>query len=223
MASAFSSTVRATDASPCGADTPTVYYRGRFRSRYMTFHTFDREYVSNLAAGDREVEQHFTRYFGELLPIKLRFRVRSREMREDIVQETFARVLAYLRKAGGLDHPERLGAFVNTVCTNVVWEHFRSEARLAELPEYMMDPPDWRPDTESALVTEERRAEVRRILETLPAKDQELLRKIFLEEREKDEVCRELNVDREYLRVLLHRARMRLKKGLLKSRAAGAA
>ncbi|MCC6587915.1 MAG: sigma-70 family RNA polymerase sigma factor [Bryobacterales bacterium] len=189
----------------------------------MTFHSFDRDYVDSLIAGNPDVEQHFTDYFGELLFIKLRMRVRSPQMREDVVQETFLRVLAYLRKTGGLDHPERLGAFVNTVCTNVVLEHFRAESRSAELPEHMADPPDFRPDTESRLVTEESRVEVRRVLESLPPKDRDLLRKIFLEERGKDEVCSEMKVDRDYLRVLLHRAKARLKEGLLRSRTAGAA
>jgi RNA polymerase sigma-70 factor (ECF subfamily) len=33
------------------------------------------------------------------------------------------------------------------------------------------------------------------------------LQAVFLEERDKDEVCTELGVDRDYLRVLLHRAK----------------
>jgi RNA polymerase sigma-70 factor, ECF subfamily len=41
----------------------------------------------------------------------------------------------------------------------------------------------------------------------LPAKEKDLLRWIFFDDRDKDEVCRELSVDRNYLRVLLHRAK----------------
>jgi RNA polymerase sigma-70 factor (ECF subfamily) len=37
------------------------------------------------------------------------------------------------------------------------------------------------------------------------------LRWLFFEERDKDEICRELNVDRGYLRVLLHRAKVRFR------------
>jgi RNA polymerase sigma-70 factor (ECF subfamily) len=33
------------------------------------------------------------------------------------------------------------------------------------------------------------------------------LRAVFLDERDKDEICTELGVDRDYLRVLLHRAK----------------
>jgi RNA polymerase sigma-70 factor (ECF subfamily) len=37
------------------------------------------------------------------------------------------------------------------------------------------------------------------------------LREIFLEEKDKDEVCRDFGVDRDYLRVLLHRAKQSFK------------
>jgi RNA polymerase sigma-70 factor (ECF subfamily) len=37
---------------------------------------------------------------------------------------------------------------------------------------------------------------------------------IFIEERDKDDVCRELGIDRDYLRVLLHRAKMRCREAL---------
>ena len=44
-------------------------------------------------------------------------------MIEDIRQETFLRVLVTLRRKHGLEHPERLGAFVNSVCNNVFLEY----------------------------------------------------------------------------------------------------
>jgi RNA polymerase sigma-70 factor (ECF subfamily) len=38
-----------------------------------------------------------------------------------------------------------------------------------------------------------------------------LLKAIFLDERDRDEVCQEFGVDRDYLRVLLHRAKQEFK------------
>ena len=52
---------------------------------------------------------------------------------------------------------------------------------------------------------------VRKILSGLPARDQDLLRAVLLEEKDKDAVCRELGVDRNYLRVLLHRTKVKFK------------
>lgn len=187
----------------------------------MDLQSFDREYVDQLVGGNPDVERHFTNYFGDLLYIKLRSRVRSPQLREDIAQETFLRVLSFLRRNRGLDHPERLGAFVNTVCSNIVLEQFRAEGRSPELPDHLADPPDKAASNESRLVTEERKQQVRRILESLPEKDRDLLRKVFLEEEDKDVVCREMNVDRDYLRVLLHRAKARFRLSFLKTKAAG--
>jgi RNA polymerase sigma-70 factor, ECF subfamily len=57
------------------------------------------------------------------------------------------------------------------------------------------------------VISGETRALVRHVLDDLSERDRSLLRAVFLEERDKDEVCAELGVDRDYLRVLLHRAK----------------
>ena len=56
------------------------------------------------------------------------------------------------------------------------------------------------------MATEER-GRVQQARARLNDKDKNLLRWLFFEERDKDEICRELNVDRNYLRVLVHRAK----------------
>jgi RNA polymerase sigma-70 factor (ECF subfamily) len=45
----------------------------------------------------------------------------------------------------------------------------------------------------------------------LPERDRRLLLSVLLEERNKDEVCAEFGITREYLRVLLHRAKQSFK------------
>jgi len=66
-------------------------------------------------------------------------------------------------------------------------------------------------DLERALISRETKDKVREILSEMRERDRDLLRAIFLEEKEKDEICREFGVDREYLRVLLHRAKERFR------------
>ena len=180
---------------------------------------FDEEYVRRLAAGDTLVEHHFCAYFGELILIKLRGRVRSRELIEDIRQDTFLRVLNNIR-ANGIEHPERLGGYVLAVCNNVMLEFFRSESRFSEMNEESTVVLDTRPGADETFVTAERKQHVLKILKELPDKDAELLRLIFLEEADKDGVCRRFGVDRDYLRVLLHRARGRFKELYSRSYAA---
>lgn len=172
---------------------------------------FDGAYVQRLIAEDPETERHFARYFGELLSLKLRSRLRSATLVEDAKQETFTRVLTSLKQKGGIATPETLGAFVNSVCNNVVFEIYRAQKRTTALEDDMDAPDDRTVDAETEIVAGEERMRVRRALEALPPKERELLRWLFFEERDKDRICKELNVDRNYLRVLLHRAKARFR------------
>src|ERR1700722_8616686 len=107
----------------------------RLTGNALEFHEFDADYIENLRAGDLRTQEHFVGYFTELLHLKLRSRLQSPQAIEDVRQETFARVLTGLSKPGALRQPESLGAFVNTVCNNVLFEYYRSSTRSQSLDE----------------------------------------------------------------------------------------
>jgi RNA polymerase sigma-70 factor (ECF subfamily) len=183
----------------------------------LQFYAFDAGYVEGLCAGDLRTQEHFVGYFTELLQLKLRSKLQSRQAIEDVRQETFARVLATLRRENGLRQPERLGAFVSTVCNNVLFEHYRSTSRSESLDEE--DRPELPATGASAhdvAVARQLGGKVREILEEMPARDRAVLKAIFLDERDRDEVCREFAVDGEYLRVLLFRAKQNFKAAYVK-------
>lgn len=184
----------------------------------MQFHAFDSLYLEQLRAGDFRTQEHFVAYFSELIRLKLGKRLHSRPEIEDARQETFTRVLSALRRDDGVRQPERLGAFVNSVCNNVLLEHYRSasqEAPGAE-EEAAANIPDPALSAVDIIANREIQRKVRHILDELPEKDRRLIKEVFLDERDKDEVCRDLGVDREYLRVLLHRAKKSFKSLYLK-------
>jgi RNA polymerase sigma-70 factor (ECF subfamily) len=174
----------------------------------MEFCTFDQSYLERLRAGDFRTEQHFAAYFDSLIQIKLRSRGRSPEDIEDIRQETFSRVFKALRSEGGIRDPERLGAFVNSVCNNVRNEFHRSGKRFAAIDDEnaAAEPPDPAPDALQQVMSGDARQLVQRVVDDLPERDRRILRAVILDERDKDEVCEELGVERSYLRVLQHRA-----------------
>jgi RNA polymerase sigma-70 factor (ECF subfamily) len=181
----------------------------------LLFHSFDADYLRRLAAGDAVVENHFTTYFGELLGLKLRVRIRSPHLIEDIRQETLLRVLQILRNKG-VEHPERFGAFVSAVCNNVLMEMVRADMRHDRL-EPEVDPVDEKVNLDEPLVTQQRRRLVASVLQELPEKDRELLRMLFLEEKDKAEICKKFGVSDDYLRVLLFRAKSRFRITYFKS------
>jgi RNA polymerase sigma-70 factor, ECF subfamily len=187
-------------------------YLQRDPERRLHHHTFDGPYLERLQEGEPETERHFCLYFGELILLKVCARGLSAHL-DDIRQETFLRVLRTLRSPGGLRDAGALGAFVSTVCTHVMLEAGRSRKRDGVAP---IDEPDALPDpsmstAEARLISEERQCAVRRVIESLPPRERDLLSAIFLEERDKDHVCAEMGVTRDYLRVLVYRAKSQFK------------
>jgi len=179
----------------------------------LQFIAFDAPYLEKLKSGDATTEEHFVSYFSELIRLKLRSRLNSREAIEDVRQETFVRVLSQLRGEKGPRQAERLGAYVNSVCNHVLLEHYRSrsrsEAGLDEQAEITFV--DRRPDALSLLESKDTQRVVRQILGEMSERDSALLRSVLLEDRDKDQVCAELGVSRDYLRVLVHRAKQSFK------------
>ncbi len=167
---------------------------------------FDETYLSRLRARNRDTESHFVQYFSTLLRAKLRGDGYAESASGDIRQETLYRVLkaAYENR---IQNAKSLRSFVYGVCERVEWEYDRGEWRnwhddYEEFPDIS---DDRHPADGPAQLAEMRRT-VHWVLDKLPEKDRKVLIAVFLEEREKDDICKEFNIDRGYLRVLVHRA-----------------
>jgi len=183
----------------------------------LQFHSFDAGYVDDLCAGDRRTQEHFAGYFTQLIQLKLGSRLHSPQAIEDVRQETFVRVFSVLRK-DGLRQPERLGAFVNSICNHVLLEYLRTSSRGESLDEEVRSElPAVGADALDMVAARQIKDKVREILLDLAPRDRLLLKAVLLDERDRDEVSREFGVDREYLRVLLHRAKREFKTAYSKS------
>ena len=177
----------------------------------MQFHSFDEDYLRRLRDGDSHVERHFAGYFGELIQLKLRRRVRSHQLLEDIQQETLLRVLKTVRDPKGIQDARKLGAFVLAVCHNVSAELNRSEDRY-DPAEYNFDEhAATGQDPDAPLINEQRQREVKKVLAKLDERDRKLLEAKFLDELSSEEVCHRFDVQPDYLRVLLFRAKARFR------------
>ncbi len=174
----------------------------------MEFQAFDAAYLDRLCRRDAATEQHFVSYFSELIALKVRSRLQSRELANDVAQETFARVFALIRQEGGVRQGDRLGALVNSICNNVLFEQYRQGKRSEPLDDKVAATLlDQQPDALHHTIAEQTRAGVHEVLNALSKRDGKVLKTLFVEERDKDSVCREMGIDREYLRVLVHRAK----------------
>lgn len=178
----------------------------------MEFYNFDNDYLDRLRQGDADTENHFVAYFGQLLGIKLRARMLPPDKVKDLSQETFIRVIVSLRRPGGVREAGRFGAFVNSICNNVLFESQRADYRTTALDDSHFEIPGKMTDLDLMIDQKRTNQQVREILAGMPTRDRQILCAIFLEEMEKDEVCQKFKINRDYLRVLVHRAKDRFRK-----------
>ena len=182
----------------------------------LDFAAFDADYLARLKHGDPETERHFFSYFSNAIWLKLRNRVRAWHLIDEIRQETFARVFTHLQAGKPIQY---LAGFVQGVCNNVMLEVLRTESPYRQTDDARMDPPDHRVKFDRDIVNEELKQAVRDVLFEMPEKDRMILKMAFLDEGDRSEICEKFNVDADYLRVLIHRAKERFreivrKKGL---------
>ena len=198
--SSFATPVHSRKQKPVA--TPEVYW---WQRTPVDFYTFDEEYLRRLGARDPATETHFVDYFSEHLKIILRARGVDATTIEDVRQETFCRVLVAVR-SGSVNNPRGFGAYVHAVGRNVLSEIRRNDNRNQHDPIETTDVADQQLRLDEIMERRELAAMVRAILDELPERDRKILHARFFEDRDNDEVCGVFGVDRDYLRVLLHRA-----------------
>jgi len=93
-------------------------------------------------------------------------------------------------------------------------EHYRHGAKDVPLEANHLEIPDKVLTVEALVISEEVQNMVRNVLRKLPQRDQAILQAVFLEEMNKDQVCQKFAVERDYLRVLLHRAKEKFRSAM---------
>jgi RNA polymerase sigma-70 factor, ECF subfamily len=182
---------------------------------------FDRTYLSALHKGDVATEHHLFSYFTPFVQRKLSKYLQSPELVEDAAQETFSRVLVAVQREERVRHPERFGAYVTAVCRNVALEMGRRENRFVALDEAQACRMESFRSPQSAAEATETCERVQKILASLPALDRQLLEAAYLQEDDRESMCRRFGVSAAYLRVLLHRAKRKFSARLLKEAGMG--
>ena len=176
----------------------------------------DREELARFLHGDRLaferiVERHQT-------PL-LRFaahRIGNVPSAEDVVQETFLRLL---REAKGLAEHDHLGPWLFHVCRNLCLDHTRTEIRMQQRL-HRVAVPDLDGREPVGLELEEERGKVRQLLEQLPDSEREILILKVLDGKSYREIQSELGLSLHEVFTTAHRALRKLADGL---RAAGLA
>lgn len=169
----------------------------------MDFYAFDDDYVRRLREGDPATVKHYVGYFTPLLKAKLRGRVSPNDV-DDVVQDVHKHVFTNLENGTPI---QRLGPYVFGICNNVRMEYLRRDRHTQPIG----DDPSFssNEDVRQRLIDEQRN---KRVIDTMQRlrkrhpRDAEILDLLFLQEMDRNVICRKLDITRDNLRVLLCRA-----------------
>lgn len=142
----------------------------------------------------------------------LRNELRDHALADDLCHETFRIVLERLARQP-LEDPARLDAYLVQTARYLVIEHRKRAARQRTATgqqaaiDGMAHPGD---DPGAQQQLEFRIRAVRRLLQEMRLpRDREILVRVYLHDQDKETVCRELGIDAEHYKRVLHRARQR--------------
>lgn len=180
-------------------------------------------------------ESVLDRYYSPMLRLAQTY-VRSREEAEEVVQDTWMAVLVGLERFEGRSS---LKTWIFRILVNRARTRAKREARLlpfsslrhpagsepdAPKPDWLLGPeetpPSWHggsweaTDAEDRVLAEELRARIDAAIDALPARQQEVIKLRDLDGWTSEEVCALLEISEGNQRVLLHRARVKVRGAL---------
>ena len=170
----------------------------------------ERNLIARIASGDRRAEAEFVRQFERGVRVLVRRHCRPADpIVDDLVQDVLSGVLERLR-AGAIHDAAALPAYVQSAVVYATSAEYRRRRPMQpeSAIEQLTDPenPGSRLDA----------VQLARLLRNLLAemtvpRDREILRRFYLEEEDKDSVCRALAIDPGHFHRVMFRARERFR------------
>lgn len=175
----------------------------------------DQQLAERMAQGEQEAfELLVTRYHGPLLSY-ITQQLGDRAKAEDLVQETFIRLIRHLEKHGGL---EQLRPWLYKVALNLCRDYWRSApyrseyASANELP----DDPDPSPGAEELMERQETVEQIAESLAWLPDVQQDVVRMRFFHDLKLQEIAETMDLPLSSVKSHLYGALRKLKRILSK-------
>ncbi|MFC4309774.1 RNA polymerase sigma factor [Steroidobacter flavus] len=165
------------------------------------------------------IKQHYAGLYNLLLR-----HIRDANITQEILQEAVATTIAHSR-AGRVSDPKRLGGYVYRVALNLYRNYRREYANRpgVHATDEEVDQLPAQRVTEQAAMDASIMRHVVAVIESLStARDREIVKRFYLDEEDKEEICRSLQLTTLHFDRVIHRARQRMRalleaKGLGKS------
>jgi RNA polymerase sigma factor (sigma-70 family) len=161
--------------------------------------------ISRVIKGDAAAIEEF---YVSLRDMKFYFGKRvGEQLAEDAFHDMFLYVISRIQ-AGALREPERILGYVHAVARAQCFESSRSNKKFVAA-EDLAEPHDSAPNPEDQYRNAEVRAIALRVLESMPAREREVLIRFYLGEETPSEIQRNLKLTATQFRLIKSRAKVR--------------
>ena len=175
--------------------------------------------VTRIARGDPAAETELWNRYSRGLLFLLRRRTGDPDLAEDLRQDTFQVALEKLR-AGGLDDPQKLAAYLRGIAVNLAIGNHRKRVRRNTEPDSdkVAEAPDKHSNPQEEASRDEVGEAVKRLLDELGvSRDRDILRRYYVDEEDKVRICAELDISATHFNRVLFRAKQRFRALLLRA------
>ena len=172
------------------------------------------EMVARIAQGDPAMERLFVQRYRRGVTLLVRRHCRPNDPDvPDLIQDVLTNVLQRLRD-GAVRDAAALPGYLQVSVARITAAEYRRRGRRAQVPVDDEEPDRAEHGGDVATELDEARRDrlVRELIERLPTpRDREVLRRFYLDEQSKVEVCSSLGIDADHFHRVVFRARQRLK------------
>ncbi len=168
--------------------------------------------VHRIESGDLFAESELVERYAHGIRLILMKRTGSAQLAHDLCQDTFVVTLKKLR-AGQLKNPCSLAAFIRQTAVNISIDHFRKEKRYISQNDGIISLHHTHRDHKARKIdSQAARAMLEEALDRLAVpRDREILRRFYLADEDKSEICRDLHLSSAHFDRVLYRAKKRMR------------
>lgn len=176
--------------------------------------------AQRIRSGDVGAESAMIERYSKGLRYLLTRRIGDEERARDLLQDTFYIAITKLRETD-IENPERLAGYLRGIAVRVA----QNAGRRKQRDPYPMDVaaiqsiPDHEPRQFEHVARNQTLAAVHKLLDSMPVKrDREILRRLYVHDQDKQEICDALGLESLHFNRVLFRAKKRFRKLLERSR-----
>lgn len=171
------------------------------------------ELAIKIMAGDNSASNEFVQlnYRWLLFVVRKKFSISNNQ--EDIVQDSFMLVISKLQQ-GSVKNPNAILGFLRTTAIHIGYEYLRKDKKFTSaLDQEMLEViEDSKNDILSSIIWDDKIKYVKQVIDELKIpRDKDILISFYFNDKNKSDICKQMDLSSEHFDRVLYRARQRLK------------